>query len=172
MSDPTDGKKRYREAMSRLGAAVNIITTHGDDGDAGFTASAVCSVTDEPATLLLCINRTAKLNPTIKRNGNFCVNVLAPEHQELAPIFAGVGDVPMPARFAAASWLRLTTGAPVLASSTANFDCTIDQITEVGTHSVIFGRVVNIRIGPVASGIVYHNRGYHHLLEKSLTKTQ
>ena len=31
--------------MSRLGAAVNIITTDGPAGRAGFTASAVCGVT-------------------------------------------------------------------------------------------------------------------------------
>ena len=52
-------KTDYRNAMSRLGAAVNIITTDGAGGRAGFTASAVCSVTDEPPTLLICLNRTA-----------------------------------------------------------------------------------------------------------------
>ncbi|RYF64988.1 MAG: FMN reductase, partial [Comamonadaceae bacterium] len=38
-------KADYRNAMSRLGAAVNIITTDGPAVRAGFTASAVCSVT-------------------------------------------------------------------------------------------------------------------------------
>ena len=41
-------KQAYREAMARLGAAVNVITTDGPGGRAGFTASAVCSVTDTP----------------------------------------------------------------------------------------------------------------------------
>ena len=44
-------KQAYREAMARLGAAVNVITTDGPGGRAGFTASAVCSVTDTPPTL-------------------------------------------------------------------------------------------------------------------------
>ena len=34
-------KQAYREAMARLGAAVNVITTDGPGGRAGFTASAV-----------------------------------------------------------------------------------------------------------------------------------
>ena len=46
-------KQAYREAMARLGAAVNVITTDGPGGRAGFTASAVCSVTDSPPTLLI-----------------------------------------------------------------------------------------------------------------------
>jgi hypothetical protein len=63
--------------MSRLGAAVNIVTTDGPAGRAGFTASAVCSVTDEPPTLLVCLNRTASVYPAFEANGVLCVNVLA-----------------------------------------------------------------------------------------------
>ena len=59
-------KQAYREAMARLGAAVNVIATDGPGGRAGFTASAVCSVTDTPPTLLVCANRT---NDPIRRCG-------------------------------------------------------------------------------------------------------
>lgn len=47
-------QQTFRDAMSCMGAAVNIITTDGPAGRAGFTASAVCSVTDTPPTLLVC----------------------------------------------------------------------------------------------------------------------
>ncbi len=153
-------QQSYREAMSRLGAAVNIITTTGPDGDAGFTASAVCSVTDTPPMLLVCMNRNAKLNETFKATRILCVNVLAPEHQELSPVFASVGDIPMADRFAMSTWHRLATGAPALTTAAASFDCTIEQITEVGTHSVFFCAVKAIHLGPSA-GLIYHNRAYH-----------
>ena len=52
-------RQDFRDAMARLGAAVNIITTGGPAGRGGFTASAVCSVTDDPPTLLVCMNRNA-----------------------------------------------------------------------------------------------------------------
>ena len=140
-------RQRFREAMSRLGAAVNIITTKGPDGDTGFTASAVCSVTDDPPTLLVCVNKNASQHDTIKAAGILCVNVLAHEHQELAPVFASVGNVPMAERFALAKWQRLATGAPVLESAAAAFDCKIDQIVEVGTHSVLFCAVQALHLG-------------------------
>ena len=38
-------QQTFRDAMSCMGAAVNIITTDGPAGRAGFTASAVCSAT-------------------------------------------------------------------------------------------------------------------------------
>jgi Conserved protein/domain typically associated with flavoprotein oxygenases, DIM6/NTAB family len=48
---PEVDRDAFRNAMARLGSAVNIITTDGPAGRAGFTASAVCSVTDTPPTL-------------------------------------------------------------------------------------------------------------------------
>lgn len=154
-------QRRYREAMSRLGAAVNIITTTAPEGDIGFTASAVCSVTDNPPTLLVCMNRNSRLNLSFRTSGVLCVNVLAHENQDLSPVFAGAGDLPMAERFARASWLRLSTGAPVLAEAAASFDCTIDQISEIGTHSVFFCKVQAIHLGDARTGLIYHGRAYH-----------
>src|ERR1700704_42673 len=105
-------KQAYREAMARLGAAVNVITTDGPAGRAGFTASAVCSVTDEPPTLLICLNRTASVYPTFQANGVLCVNVLAAGQQTLSGIFGG--KTPMEDRFAAGRWRTASTGSPVL----------------------------------------------------------
>lgn len=156
-------KISYREAMSRLGAAVNIITTAGAEGDTGFTASAVCSVTDDPPTLLVCMNRSSKSNPAFLASKILCVNVLAPEHQELSAPFASVGELPMAERFGLAKWLRLATGSPVLENAAAAFDCTIDQIQDVGTHSVFFCGVKAIHLGPSTSGLIYHGRAYHKI---------
>jgi len=158
----------YREAMSRLGAAVNIITTRGAEGDSGFTASAVCSVTDDPPTLLVCVNRNNSQSDVFRRAGILCVNVLTRDDKALSPLFAGIDDVPMEERFRQASWERLATGAPVLTTAAASFDCTIDQITEVGTHSVFFCGVRAIRLGAGNTGLIYHGRAYHAVGEAAL----
>jgi len=153
----------FREAMSRLGAAVSVITTDAAEGDIGFTASAVCSVTDDPPTLLVCMNRHSRLNAAFKAAGRLCVNVLSHEQEALSALFAG-NEVPMAARFAQTGWTRLVTGAPVLESAVASFDCKIDQITEVGTHSVLFCGVAAIRLGSAGSGLIYHGRAYHKII--------
>jgi flavin reductase len=155
-------RRCFREAMSRLGAAVNVITTAAAEGDLGFTASAVCSVTDDPPTLLVCMNRNNRLNMAFKDAGKLCVNVLSHEQEALSALFAG-GDMPMEARFAQTGWTRLVTGAPVLEAAAASFDCKIDQITEVGTHSVLFCAVAAIRLGSASSGLIYHGRAYHKI---------
>lgn len=151
----------YRDAMARLGAAVNVVTSLGPEGRIGFTASAVCSVTDDPPTLLVCMNRDSLLNEAFKANGIFCVNVLAASQQALSPLFAGFDGSPMEQRFAAADWQAAATGAPVLMGAVASFDCRIAQVVEVGTHSVLFGEVLAISEGASGEALMYFRRTYH-----------
>ena len=77
----------FREAMSRLGAAVHVITTAGPGGKAGATATAVCSVSDAPPTLLMCLNRRSQTNPAVVENGVFCINTLGDGGAEIADLF-------------------------------------------------------------------------------------
>src|SRR5262245_60363290 len=80
---------QFREAMSRLGAAVHVVTTAGSAGKTGFTATAVCSVSDHPATLLVCLNRRSNSGAMLRNNGVFCVNTLRAGEENIADIFAG-----------------------------------------------------------------------------------
>ena len=152
----------YRDAMALLGAAVNLITSDGPGGRTGFTASAVCSVTDAPPTLLVCMSRGSRSNEAFKTNRVLCVNVLAAAHQELSGLFAGPAE--MDERFAAVSWDVLETGAPVLPGAAVSFDCRIMQVTEVGTHSVFFCEVEAVRAGTASdAALIYLRRAYHHV---------
>jgi flavin reductase len=161
--------EEFRGAMSRLGAAVNLITSAGPAGRYGMTASAVCSVTDNPPTLLVCINRSATANPIVKANGVLAVNVLAGRHATLSDRFAGrVGTAAD--RFAEeAAWTELATGSPILKDASAALDCSILSVSEVGSHSVFFCRVLDIRLAEAAEGLIYFNHAYHPLANGAAT---
>jgi flavin reductase len=150
----------FRDAMSRLGAAVHVITTAGAGGKAGATATAVCSVSDAPATLLMCLNRRSQTNPAVVENGVFCVNTLGEAGSDLADIFAGRTGVSGSDRFAIGEWTTLSTGSPVLASAVIAFDCRIVEVRSVGSHNVFFGAVEAVRLGPGGAALVYHDRAY------------
>ena len=150
----------FREAMSRLGAAVHVITTAGPGGKTGATATAVCSVSDAPPTLLMCLNRRSQTNPVVVENGVFCVNTLGDGGVEIADIFAGRTGVQGAERFAIGEWTVLSTGSPVLASAVIAFDCRIIEVRAVASHNVFFGAVETVRLGPSGSALVYHDRAY------------
>jgi flavin reductase len=151
----------FREAMSRLAAAVNVVTTDGPAGRAGFTASAVCSVTDEPPTLLVCINRNASAYSAFADNSVLCVNVLSADHQDVSNTFGG--KTPMEERFAQANWTTRETGAPVLADALAHFECRISQRVTVGTHDVLFCEIVAMSTCDDSQCLLYFDRQYHQL---------
>ena len=123
--EPTDAQKAFRQAMAHLGAAVNVITTAGPHGRCGITASAVCSVTDTPPTLLVCLNRSSAMRATFERNRHVCINVLPAEHEQLARHFAGFTDLPMERRFDLPVWDRGEQDVPVLRDALASLQGTI-----------------------------------------------
>lgn len=158
----------FRNAMALLGGAVSVITTDGPAGRFGFTASAVCSVTDSPPTLLVCMNRASHSNVHFKSNGAVCVNVLAASHQALSGTFADK-NLSMDERFATTAWSILESGAPAMDEGLVNFDCRIAQVHEVGSHSIFYCEILAIRQGGEQEGLVYFNRAYHRLGETSKT---
>jgi len=156
---PKIASQDYRDAMACLGAAVNIVTTDGRASRAGFTASAVCSVTDNPPTLLVCMNRGSSAYASVRENGMVCVNVLSARHERLSRLFGG--GISFDERFAAAAWSTLETGAPVLADCAVAFDCRIVDVANVGTHDVLFCRVVALQRSDGADNLIYFGRDYH-----------
>lgn len=151
---------QFREAMSRLGAAVNVITSTGRSGRVGFTATAVCSVSDQPPTLLVCMNRSSSLHAILKENGVLCVNTLADDQRELSPVFAGLTGVWGEERFNVAHWRTMTSGSPVLDDALVSFDCVIERAIEVGTHSVFFCPVVDVATKIDGNPLLYFGREY------------
>jgi flavin reductase len=157
-------RQDYRNAMARLAAAVNVITTDGPAGRGGFTASAMCSVTDSPPMLLVCMNRTVSSCAAFRANGVLCVNVLCASQQEVSAVFAGTTGVEGPARFATGRWGRLVTGAPALEGAMVNFDARITDMVEKGTHLVFFCEIEAIRLGETAGpALLYFARNYREL---------
>ena len=150
----------FREAMCLLGAAVHVVTTAGPGGKAGATATAVCSVSDAPPTLLMCLNRRSQTNPAVVENGVFCVNTLGDGGAQLADIFAGRTGVTGSDRFSTGDWTTLSTGSPVLSSAVIAFDCRIIEVRSVASHNVFFGAVEAVRVGPSGPALVYHDRAY------------
>jgi flavin reductase len=150
----------FRNAMAQLGAAVNVITTDGAAGRAGMTASAVCSVTDNPPMLAVCINRSSRSNPFFKENGVLCVNTVSSSQTEISSVFAGATRCSPEQRFESGDWKKLATGAPVLQGALVSFDGRITDIVEKGTHTVFFVEVEAVSHSDTA-GLIYFRRNFY-----------
>jgi flavin reductase len=153
----------FREAMSRVGASVHIVTTAGPAGLAGFTATSATSISLEPPTMLFCIEKMSASAARIIDNGVFCINTLGPEHRALAETFAGRTGKRLDERFAGGDWRELATGSPVLREAAASFDCRLIEAKAIGTHFVMIGLVEAVAYGAKGETLAYLHRGYRTL---------
>lgn len=153
----------FRAAMARFPGAVTIITTRaGDGGWRGITATAVCSVTADPPSLLVCVNRATGTCAGIAESGRFNVNLLPDPSHDLAMRFAGAGGVTGADKFAQGDWREDARGLPVLADARIAFCCNVAESLQAGTHQVFIGRILDILQGPGAA-LVYEQSRFHRL---------
>ncbi|EHC5817244.1 4-hydroxyphenylacetate 3-monooxygenase reductase subunit [Escherichia coli] len=155
---------RFRDAMACLSAAVNIITTEGDAGQCGITATAVCSVTDTPPSLMVCINANSAMNPVFQGNGKLCVNVLNHEQELMARHFAGMTGMAMEERFSLSCWQKGPLAQPVLKGSLASLEGEIRDVQAIGTHLVYLVEIKNIILSAEGHGLIYFKRRFHPVM--------
>ncbi len=152
--------------MRTLAGAVNIITSLHAGHRYGMTATAVCSATAEPPTVLVCINKLAVTHDAIGKSKVFCVNVLRAEDWELSTVFSGAqtGE----GRFKNGNWTRLTTGSPALVDALVSFDCRVVKKLPHGTHTIFLGEVEQILIGKKGKPLLYSDGQYAKLASLTL----
>src|SRR5207247_7835896 len=130
---------QFKIGMRTLAGAVNIITSMNAGHRYGMTATAVCSATAEPPTVLACINKLATTHNAVAKSKVFCVNVLRAEDWELSTTFSGgqSGE----SRFKTRNWTRLATGSPVLIDALVSFDFRVVKSLVHGPHPIFLGQV-------------------------------
>lgn len=157
----------FRASMRHLAGAVTVIATGAEGHRFGLTATAVCSLSDDPATLLVCVNRSASAHDVISRNRTFSVNLLANDQEPIAGRFAGRAGLKGEARFEDCDWRTLATGAPTLVDALATFDCEVNQEHVFATHTIFIGRVVASKARETAEPLVYLRGAFRHLIPAS-----
>lgn len=160
---PTTQDDAFVAAMRCIANTVNVITTKDPASQErrGMTATAFCSLTAAPPTVLICINKGSGTHQAIKQSGVFCVNVLSAEQKEIAVLFSSPASPE--ARFKTAPWSQLASGAPVLDDCVANFDCMVRESIEASTHTIFIGAPVSVRSNSALSPLVYFNREFSAL---------
>jgi flavin reductase len=163
VDDVIDERQAFLDAMSRAATGVTVVTSDGPHGRRGQTVSATCSVSADPPSLLVCLNRKSQLVPAIEGNRVFSVNVLRADQKRIAESFAGRPSANDKAYdFERVRWETAVTGSPLLSSAVARFDCKLLEAHTIGTHTIFIGEVV---ASSAAKGkpLVYASRGYGEL---------
>ncbi|WP_370302275.1 flavin reductase family protein [Pseudooceanicola sp.] len=164
-ADPIDAAA-FKFAMRKVPSPVAVITTVSAGRRYGLTATAICTATADPPTILVSINRAAAACPVIEETGIFAVNFLTEDQSEIARLFTptkrGADVLQDDARFHRGDWTQAPQGAPVLRGAVCGFDCTLVQIIANGTHNLFLGEVTNAT-ATSESGLLYRDRLFRRL---------
>lgn len=155
-----DSSEAFRSGMRQLASGVSIITSGTGAAPVGMVATAVCSVSVEPPTLLVSISRTASAYPTIEASGQLCVNVLGASHDDLLARFTTPAR--RAERFTASKWRLRPEAPPVLDDALAAFDCRVVERFAYATHVIFFARPEKVIVG-AGDPLIHFDRGFHRL---------
>ena len=154
---------QFKSAMRRFAASVNVITSVDGVIMNGMTATAVCSVSADPPSLLVIVNKSNRSHPVISQSGTFAVNVLSSDQEELAAHFAAKKPNP----FADVDYRIGVTGCPLICDADATLECEVVQETDYGTHTIFIGRIVTCDIAS-KTPLLYHEGRFCRLEERVL----
>jgi len=161
-------QREYRDTIGLFASGVTVVTTRLGDVIHGMTANAVASVSLEPTLLLVCVDRRARLHDLIGQARSFAVNILAEDQADLGNHFAGrVADEATPAslRFLYSSEGD-DGGVPTIAGCVAALRCTVEATYPGGDHTILVGRVTELRPGePTAVPLVWFGGTYRRLAD-------
>jgi flavin reductase (DIM6/NTAB) family NADH-FMN oxidoreductase RutF len=150
-------QEAYRQAMRRVASTVNVITVCVDGQPMGITATAMSSISIDPPSLLVCINRNAMLHGSMGGVSHFRVNVLHRDQEEMARIFADRRHEAL--RFAA-GWTVDCERPPRLLDAQASFLCRRIDHHRFGTHSIFIGQVEEVTSRDDVHPLVYLDGRY------------
>ena len=150
----------FRGAMRHLAGGVSVITAGRGRDISGMTVTSVSSLSVDPPTLIVSINRETSSWPLVKRYGFFGVNILTSDQIDIAERFTGKGGLKGAARFAGADWTTRASGVPLLVGALAAIDCEVEDIVERHSHAIVIGRVLDVAVSARTAALAYWQGRY------------
>jgi flavin reductase (DIM6/NTAB) family NADH-FMN oxidoreductase RutF len=157
-----------RGAMSHFPTGVTVVTSGKEENVEGMTANAVISVSLDPLLFLVSVHKVARINPRIKKEGYFAINLLADDQEGLSRLFASPErSSGLPALHSLGGGYG-STGAPLAAGALAAIECELEDTYYGGDHDLFLGRVVGVRLGDTRKGpLIFHEGAYPTLRSPS-----
>ncbi|MFE0733494.1 flavin reductase family protein [Streptomyces sp. NPDC058855] len=146
----------FRDFFGSVPTAVAVVTTAAPDGSPlGFTCSAFCAVSPDPALLLVSVDERSRTLPALLGSEVFAVHLLAAEGgADLARTFAGRSD----RKFEGVAW-RYGTAVPrcpvLLDGVLGHAECTLERSVPAGDHRLVLGRMERVHLREAGRPLLY-----------------
>jgi len=73
--DLEPAKKEFLQAMRGIISTVTVVSAKNGENKQAMTATSVASLSLDPPSMLVCINREASIHEVMKEGLGFCINI-------------------------------------------------------------------------------------------------
>ncbi len=153
-------KDQFLQAMSSLAGTIHVVATVEDGVPIGVIATSVCSLSADPPSLVVCLNKTTSAHDPILRQKYFSVNVLCASQADVARKFMTEKGAE---RFAHPSWKQTPGRIPVLEAGLASFECELVTCHDGYSHTILIGKIVDLDHSPSIDDqdcLIWHMRSF------------
>ena len=148
--------KGFQATMRHIAAAVYAITTRHEGKRYGIVATAFSSVSFDPPSLMICVNKDTSIHEPLMQADRFCVNVLSLANRNVADCFMQFKGEE---RFGVGEWAD-DMGVPVLANAQSSMICKMGARHVYGTHTIFIGELIGAHHRENAKPLIYYDRRY------------
>ncbi|HEU0075350.1 MAG TPA: flavin reductase family protein [Dehalococcoidia bacterium] len=144
------------EALESMPYGLYIIGSHGSDNINGMMADWATQVSFNPRLVAVALERNSTTLRNLRESGFFTINILAAEQRALAVKFCQPRQASkVVGRSEDASavvydkmdgvpyQMGALTDCPILDAGLAYLECQVDQLVDVGDHTLAVGRVLD-----------------------------
>ena len=146
----------FRAVMRRFASSLTIVTTQHEGRRAGMLATACCSVSAHPPSIVVGVNRSSNTWPLITQRGMFACNLLGDQHSSLVHPFSS-SETAGQERFALGNWQDGDLGIPFLADALGVLFCSVAAHLTFGTHTLFIGEVRQVLCPADGACLLWHN---------------
>lgn len=133
----------FRASMRLVATSVSLVTARDATGLwHGMAVTSAGSLSMEPPSMMVAVNRTASIHPVVLGSGHFTLNLMDENHVPLLERFSR-SDL-RDQRFTPEDWIAADPHGPILKGALCAHVCTVTEAHDFGTHTVFFGRVVDV----------------------------
>lgn len=155
----TIDQAKLRTVTGHFATGITVITAIDNGEPVGLAANSFTSLSLDPPLVLFCAQKTSTTWPSIQKAGNFCVNVLAEDQEDVSRLFAAKGAD----RFKELGYRTGASGSPILPSALAFIDCRIEAEHDAGDHIIVVGRVLDLDVQREGRPLLFFRGGYGRL---------
>jgi len=152
-------RQAFFDVMASFPSGVAIVTTLDADGTPrGLTTTAVCSVSADPPTVLVCVDLGSRTLAALRARRGFVVNFVGAGRSELCLLFASKEED----KFADVAWRPAGGGLPLLHEDVLAWaECTTVRELEIGDHVVLVAEVLDGDVQPeLEPPLLYYRRSW------------